>query len=178
MNQESSQSLHSLSFWKKMHYLHLQNRICFWAILTRVLPVNDFMASVAPEGGRFLCDKLQVGTTKRGHRKAETVPTLNNINCGLWSRTPTLEIQEPELRKYNQNHSTYHTALVPSRKNTVLLSGKQINYAHAERPKEICRAFVPLPQALCEELQLCLTKNTTELVGITLRHKCVSVPNT
>jgi hypothetical protein len=41
---------------------------------------------------------------------------------------------------------------------TVLLSGKQINYAHAEKPKEICQAFVPLLQAFCEELQLCLTK--------------------
>jgi hypothetical protein len=48
--------------------------------------------------------------------------------------------------------------MVLSRKNKVLPSGKQINYAHAEQPKEICQVFVHLLQALCEELQLCLTK--------------------
>lgn len=61
-------------------------------------------------------------------------------------------------KKRDPNRSTYHTALVPSRKNTALLSGKQINYSHTERPKEICQAFVPLLQAFCEELQLRLTK--------------------
>lgn len=72
----------------------------------------------------------------------------------------------------------HHTASVPSRKNTVLLSGKQINYATRRKTKgNMPSAFVPLLQAFCEELQLCLTKSTRELVGITLRHKCVSVLN-
>lgn len=73
--------------------------------------------------------------------------------------TSTLEMEEAERAgKCNRNCDTYHAALAPSRKNRLLLSSKQINYTHAEKPKEICQAFVPLLQALCEELQLCLTK--------------------
>lgn len=68
---------------KKLHYPHLQNHIGFWTILTRVLPVNDFTASPAPMGVKLPRDKWQVGTAKRGHGRAETVPSLDNIRCGL-----------------------------------------------------------------------------------------------